>query len=176
VLDGDGPASFTHLAASATFLVAMKVSRNDPCPCGSGKKYKRCHMEADQAEAASRSAEAELLASEGRSDEALGDAQEAGVAPEPGDGPIQRMMEYVEPLLDGTAQEREVKRALQLGMMFQNLALLPLAGREAALAKFAEETGADAEVRAGFRQIAEMMIARHEAMFPELHERRGESE
>lgn len=22
----------------------MKVSRNDPCPCGSGKKFKKCHM------------------------------------------------------------------------------------------------------------------------------------
>jgi preprotein translocase subunit SecA len=22
---------------------AEKVGRNDPCPCGSGKKYKRCH-------------------------------------------------------------------------------------------------------------------------------------
>jgi len=21
-----------------------KVGRNDPCPCGSGKKYKKCHM------------------------------------------------------------------------------------------------------------------------------------
>ena len=21
----------------------MKVGRNDPCPCGSGKKYKKCH-------------------------------------------------------------------------------------------------------------------------------------
>ncbi|MYL02335.1 MAG: hypothetical protein F4013_11765, partial [Gammaproteobacteria bacterium] len=20
-----------------------RVGRNDPCPCGSGKKYKRCH-------------------------------------------------------------------------------------------------------------------------------------
>lgn len=24
-------------------LVVEKISRNDPCPCGSGKKYKRCH-------------------------------------------------------------------------------------------------------------------------------------
>ncbi len=24
-----------------------KPGRNDPCHCGSGKKYKRCHMEAD---------------------------------------------------------------------------------------------------------------------------------
>jgi uncharacterized protein YecA (UPF0149 family) len=22
---------------------AGKVGRNDPCPCGSGKKYKKCH-------------------------------------------------------------------------------------------------------------------------------------
>jgi len=21
-----------------------KVGRNDPCPCGSGKKYKKCHF------------------------------------------------------------------------------------------------------------------------------------
>jgi preprotein translocase subunit SecA len=23
--------------------VAPKTGRNDPCPCGSGKKYKNCH-------------------------------------------------------------------------------------------------------------------------------------
>lgn len=27
----------------------MKVGRNDPCPCGSGRKYKRCHQAADTA-------------------------------------------------------------------------------------------------------------------------------
>ncbi len=26
----------------------QKVGRNDPCPCGSGKKYKNCHMILDQ--------------------------------------------------------------------------------------------------------------------------------
>ena len=25
-----------------------KVGRNDPCPCGSGKKYKRCCLEKDE--------------------------------------------------------------------------------------------------------------------------------
>jgi preprotein translocase subunit SecA len=30
---------------------APKVGRNDPCPCGSGKKYKHCHMRQDQAAA-----------------------------------------------------------------------------------------------------------------------------
>ena len=26
-----------------TVRTGDKVGRNDPCPCGSGKKYKRCH-------------------------------------------------------------------------------------------------------------------------------------
>jgi SEC-C motif len=28
-----------------TVVAAAKVGRNDPCPCGSGKKYKKCHGE-----------------------------------------------------------------------------------------------------------------------------------
>ena len=28
--------------------VEKKVGRNDPCPCGSGKKYKNCHGRATQ--------------------------------------------------------------------------------------------------------------------------------
>lgn len=28
-------------------LGSPKVGRNDPCPCGSGKKYKKCCMEKD---------------------------------------------------------------------------------------------------------------------------------
>jgi preprotein translocase subunit SecA len=32
------PAAVPALAASKA-----KVGRNDPCPCGSGKKYKHCH-------------------------------------------------------------------------------------------------------------------------------------
>lgn len=31
-------------AAAARPLDAGHVGRNDPCPCGSGKKYKRCHL------------------------------------------------------------------------------------------------------------------------------------
>ena len=27
----------------ATLVAAMPVGRNDPCPCGSGKKFKQCH-------------------------------------------------------------------------------------------------------------------------------------
>jgi preprotein translocase subunit SecA len=27
----------------STTYMGMKVGRNDPCPCGSGKKFKACH-------------------------------------------------------------------------------------------------------------------------------------
>jgi hypothetical protein len=35
----------------------MTVGRNDPCPCGSGRKYKRCHLAADTATNASSARE-----------------------------------------------------------------------------------------------------------------------
>ena len=38
------PASGPVLGGSAPKATApTKVGRNDPCPCGSGKKYKKCH-------------------------------------------------------------------------------------------------------------------------------------
>ena len=30
-------------APNSPIRVEKKVGRNDPCPCGSGKKYKNCH-------------------------------------------------------------------------------------------------------------------------------------
>ena len=36
-----------------------KVGRNDPCPCGSGKKYKRCCLAKDEAQASVRATEYE---------------------------------------------------------------------------------------------------------------------
>ena len=40
---GDGPRQPRRVKASA------KIGRNDPCPCGSGKKYKNCCMNKEQA-------------------------------------------------------------------------------------------------------------------------------
>ncbi len=34
-----------------TVINAVELGRNDPCHCGSGKKYKHCHMKQDKAEA-----------------------------------------------------------------------------------------------------------------------------
>jgi preprotein translocase subunit SecA len=48
--DGEAEADGAHLGASAGVAVQApimrdqpKVGRNDPCPCGSGRKYKQCH-------------------------------------------------------------------------------------------------------------------------------------
>jgi len=39
---GNGPP--LPVAEPSTFVrVERKVGRNEPCPCGSGKKYKHCH-------------------------------------------------------------------------------------------------------------------------------------
>ena len=38
----DGQDTFGELLAPTAMRSAPKVGRNDPCPCGSGLKYKRC--------------------------------------------------------------------------------------------------------------------------------------
>jgi preprotein translocase subunit SecA len=32
-----------EMQKSTPVRVEQKIGRNDPCPCGSGKKYKNCH-------------------------------------------------------------------------------------------------------------------------------------
>lgn len=42
-----GEADRRHLMPvepTAQQLKRMRVGRNDPCPCGSGKKFKKCHL------------------------------------------------------------------------------------------------------------------------------------
>ncbi|MDR2020687.1 MAG: preprotein translocase subunit SecA [Treponema sp.] len=40
---GPGPSSRSQPETATVVRVYPKVGRNDPCPCGSGKKYKFCH-------------------------------------------------------------------------------------------------------------------------------------
>jgi len=32
------------MSTSMTLPIKENVKRNDPCPCGSGKKFKKCHL------------------------------------------------------------------------------------------------------------------------------------
>jgi hypothetical protein len=61
----------------------MKLGRNDPCHCGSGEKYKKCHLEKDDAENAAKLA-AESAKRREAAEAAEAEAQEkakAGGAP-----------------------------------------------------------------------------------------------
>jgi preprotein translocase subunit SecA len=40
---GSSEAAVATPSASATATPSMKAGRNDACPCGSGKKFKKCH-------------------------------------------------------------------------------------------------------------------------------------
>ncbi len=45
----EGPAAPASSRSSAPMVNTLpRVGRNDPCPCGSGKKYKKCHMLTDE--------------------------------------------------------------------------------------------------------------------------------
>ncbi|HTK31907.1 MAG TPA: preprotein translocase subunit SecA [Candidatus Saccharimonadaceae bacterium] len=46
--DADAPATVATQASTPVTRGAPRVGRNDPCPCGSGKKYKKCHMPIDE--------------------------------------------------------------------------------------------------------------------------------
>jgi preprotein translocase subunit SecA len=46
--DADAPAAVATQASTPVTRGAPRVGRNDPCPCGSGKKYKKCHMPIDE--------------------------------------------------------------------------------------------------------------------------------
>ena len=39
----DHPGTVSAAVAASVVPPGVHVGRNDPCPCGSGKKYKQCH-------------------------------------------------------------------------------------------------------------------------------------
>ena len=47
---GPGAASQSQVKKQPVRTAAKKVGPNDPCPCGSGKKYKKCCMHKDKIE------------------------------------------------------------------------------------------------------------------------------
>lgn len=52
----------------------MKIGRNDPCHCGSGQKYKKCHLPKDDA---AKSAELAAAAAAAAEAQAKADAEAA---------------------------------------------------------------------------------------------------
>jgi hypothetical protein len=56
--------------SDAEYQVRLKAAgRNDPCPCGSGRKYKKCHLVQDEAAQHQDAAKAQAAAAEAISEE-----------------------------------------------------------------------------------------------------------
>src|SRR4051794_9709980 len=70
----------------------MKIGRNDPCHCGSGQKYKKCHLPADDAaksaELAAAAAAAAAAAKAKADEEAEAAEKEEGGAAAAADRPV----------------------------------------------------------------------------------------
>jgi hypothetical protein len=163
----------------------MKTGRNDPCPCGSGKKYKKCHLAQDQAalkpapqealsvsDIAKRMAD-RFLVSDGVDDETMAVAERYFDEKDAGRGPAQQMMDFSQPLIDTADGSTEgLNKALTMGMFFWNLAISPEDEREKTVAEMsANFDDADADARTAFQEMAKVMIERHQEMFPEQHRR-----
>jgi hypothetical protein len=138
----------------------QKLSRNDLCHCGSGKKYKKCHLTSDEETERTKTAKVNAAIAELREQKAQGR------------GPAQQMVEFAQPLIDATDGDMEsVNRAMSLGMLFWNLAIIkdPVATEEALTDIMAKgmKPGTD---EAEFRLFANDMIERHRKMFPEMHQ------
>jgi hypothetical protein len=147
-----------------------KMGRNDPCHCGSGKKYKKCCLDADEA-ARPRRLETNgerLHVSGGVSDDELDLAKQYFRDKDEGRGPAAQMADYAKPIIDATDGSFEsMQKALNIAMLFWNLSVLRDAKREEALAEMVARI-AEAD-RAEWEQTARMMIERHRTMFPEMH-------
>jgi SEC-C motif len=169
----------------------MKPGRNDPCHCGSDKKYKKCHLAQDEAAAraaprppmtgarltgaqVARQMADTFLTSDDVDDEALAIAEHHFAEKDAGRGPAQQMMDFAQPLVEANDGSTDgLNKALTMGMFFWNLAISPTEDREKAMAEMlASFDKAEMEVRTAFQEMANVMVERHEAMFPELHARK----
>ena len=91
------------------------------------------------------------------------------------EGAAQQMVEFVRPLVDESdGSEEQLSNALNMGVLCWNIAVLPRTSRDRALRDAIDEFGATEKEREAFREVAELLIARHEQLFPELHESTGD--
>jgi hypothetical protein len=67
--------------------MTAKIGRNDPCHCGSGQKYKKCHLAKDDAAKSAELAAAAAAAAAAAKAKADAEAEEADKAEKEGGGP-----------------------------------------------------------------------------------------
>jgi SEC-C motif len=149
-----------HVASS--HVGGQKIGRNDPCPCRSGKKYKKCCL--------GRAAGPSIVASPGGPREQLALADSNFRQKGAGRGPAQEFLDFAQPLLDSTdGSKAETQRALTLAQFLWNVAVTrETEKREAMLEELLRDITPDTE-REEFAAIVRAMLQRHRELFPELH-------
>lgn len=145
-----------------------KAGRNDPCPCGSGKKYKQCCGRMRNPPVMPEPEWGELDREESEALSALDQMlQDLG-----GMGPAEAFAAYAQPLIELMGDgEQKLEKALFLAQICWNLALIQdVEEREAQIEKMLEAVGGDEETRQAGRFLIDFMIALHQEMFPDLHQ------
>jgi hypothetical protein len=98
----------------------------------------------------------------------LDHAVELFAAKDRGEGPAAQMMRFVQPLLGGYNDDAQLENALNLGMVFWNLALGEDDQREELIAQMVSELSNERDAVV-FRALANDMVKRHKAMLPAMH-------
>ena len=141
-----------------------KIGRNDPCPCGSGKKHKHCCLIAPTALAAART-----RAQRRRAEGPATPFDRRTIV----NATVEDLKLFAQPLLDQAGEDPEaMEAAVQFAGVCWHVALAPdvdarceeierLVGEQVALK--------NDEERQAFLDMLAAMVERHERLFPDLH-------
>jgi hypothetical protein len=146
------------------------VGRNDPCPCGSGGKYKKCCLGKDAGPRVVERGGERFITSRGVTEDQLDMAAEFFEQKRRGRGPAQDVADFAQPLTDAADGPTGLQNALSLGSLFWNLAVTKDETlREEMLEDIVKTTQKTEDDAREFRKIAAEMVERHRQMFPEMH-------
>lgn len=129
--------------------MTQKLARNSLCPCGSGRKYKKCCMPPEERNLVTPDAAADLGGGFGC-----------------GRGGAASLVEFIQPLLDEAGHDsKAMDKALHFGMLLWNVsALAEAAGAEAAreqLSEIENELCNSAQDCRVFRGTVRVLFARY---------------
>jgi len=173
--DGRQRAAVPSLAMSAP-------SRNGPCPCGSGVKYKKCCLPKDEAVRAAPPRRFHNVDYRGRSltvtgspsRETLDLAADYFERNDADEGFAAQITRFSQPLIKAAGDNPvAIQNAMTLGALLWNVAIAD-EDVDAALADVMQGMSLSGEDAADFRSIAASMVERHRQMFPALHADRRE--
>ena len=135
-----------------------KISRNQPCPCGSGKKYKRCcYQKKDNNEISLSKSFGQNL------------PEGAVIADIPQKEKMSEvLLEFAKPLTDECEDDKALYNALQLSSIAWNASFFPPKKRNKLIDESLNEHISDKNGREMVKEILLKMLSRKEKDFPNI--------